>query len=142
MMQGTFILSRNEIIMTVLVLCLFVMVLLPYLAKIPMAMSMNQLGGYDNNYPREQAAKLHGFGARAYAAHQNSFEALSVFSAVILAAIATNHTGFLIQFLAVFYVLTRFSYHALYLMNLATLRSMVWGIGYLTCLFILGCCIF
>lgn len=128
--------------MTILLLCLLTMVLLPYLAKIPMAIAMNQLGGYDNNYPREQAAKLHGFGARAAAAHQNSFEALSVFSVAILAAIATQHTSFSIQCLAVFYILTRFVYHALYLMNLATLRSLVWGIGYLTCLFILGSCIF
>jgi len=128
--------------MTVLLSCLFVVVLLPYLAKVPMAIAMNRLGGYDNNYPREQAAKLQGFGARASAAHQNSFEALSVFSTVILAAIATNHISFFIQCLAVFYVFTRLVYHIIYLMNLATLRSTIWGIGYLCCLIILGSCIF
>jgi uncharacterized MAPEG superfamily protein len=128
--------------MTVLLLCLFVMVLLPFLSKIPMAIAMSRLGGYDNNYPREQAAKLDGFGARAVGAHQNSFEALSIFATVVLAAMATNHTGFFIQILAVFYVVTRLVYHVLYLMNFASMRSLVWAIGYLCCLIILGTCIF
>lgn len=127
--------------MTVLLVCLFVVILLPYLSKLPSAIAMNKLGGYDNSNPREQAAKLEGFGARAWAAHQNSFEALSVFATVTLAAIATNHTGFFIQCLAVVYVVSRLVYHVLYLMNLATWRSIVWAIGYLCCLVILGSCI-
>lgn len=128
--------------MTVLLVCLLVIVLLPYLAKIPVAFAMNQLGGYDNKNPREQQARLHGLGARALAAHQNSFEALAVFSAAVLAAIATQHTSFVVQLIAVFYVSSRIVYHVLYLLNYATLRSLVWMLGYLCCLVILGICIF
>jgi uncharacterized MAPEG superfamily protein len=117
------------------------MVLMPYLSKIPLAMAMKKAGGYDNHHPREQQAKLQGFGARAVAAHQNSFEALTVFSIAILSAIVTHHTSFLIQVLAVVYVVSRVAYHALYLMNRATLRSLTWMFGYFCCLTILVQCI-
>ena len=68
--------------MYTLILCLFIACLFPYFAKIPVAMAMkDQPGGYDNNHPRAQQAALTGFGARAVAAHQNSFESLIIFSA-------------------------------------------------------------
>ena len=76
--------------MNTLIYCLIAAALLPYLVKIPVAVAMNRLGGYDNNHPRDQQAKLQGFGARALAAHQNAFESLIVFSAAILLAIATD----------------------------------------------------
>ncbi len=128
--------------MTTLLVCLFIVLLIPYLAKLPLGKAMNKLGGYDNHNPRTQQAKLEGFGARALAAHQNSFEALSVFSAVILAAIATQHTTFFVQVLAIVYVVSRVGYHIFYLMDLATFRSLAWFLGYICCLTILGQCIF
>lgn len=128
--------------MTTLLLCLLIMLLLPYAAKAPLGYAMTKLGHYDNHQPREQQAKLTGFGARALAAHQNSFEALSVFSAVVLAAIVTHHTDFLVQVLAVVYVLTRLAYHVFYLMDLATLRSLSWFAGYICCIVILILCFY
>lgn len=62
--------------MTILIICLFIAMVLPIVAKIPVAIAMNNAGGYDNNHPRAQQAKLTGFGARALAAHQNAFESL------------------------------------------------------------------
>jgi uncharacterized MAPEG superfamily protein len=44
-----------------------------------------QLGSIDNKEPRIQALQLTGAGARAMAAQANSWEALAVFSAAILA---------------------------------------------------------
>jgi uncharacterized MAPEG superfamily protein len=126
--------------MTLLLVCLFIVVLLPYLAKLPVGYAMNQLGGYDNSHPREQQAKLEGFGARALAVHQNSFEALAVFSAAILSAVATHNNSLLIQVLAIVYVLSRIIYHVLYLMNLATFRSIAWFVGYICCLVIIVRC--
>jgi uncharacterized MAPEG superfamily protein len=128
--------------MTVLLICLLIVVILPYLAKLPVGFAMNQLGGYDNNHPREQQSKLQGFGARALAAHQNGFEALTVFSAAVLTAIATNNSSLSIQILAVLYVISRITYHLLYLINLATLRSLAWFIGYACCLVMIVWCIF
>ena len=126
--------------MTTLLICLFIILVLPYLAKLPLGYAMNKLGGYDNNNPRAQMAKLEGFGARALGAHQNSFEALSVFSAVILAAIATGHTTHLVQILAMVYVVSRVVYHVAYLMDWASVRSLVWFVGYISCLVILIQC--
>lgn len=128
--------------MYTLILCLLIACLLPYLAKIPVVIAMKrQPGGHDNNHPRIQQAALTGFGARALASHQNSFESLIIFSASCLTAIATHQTGFTIRALAVFYLITRFIYHALYLLNWSTLRSTIWGIGFVSCLIIIWLCL-
>lgn len=127
--------------MSLLITCLFIATILPYLAKIPVAYAMQKAGGYNNNYPREQQARLQGFGARALAAHQNSFESLLVFAIAVLTAIAiTNHSS-LIESLAVVHIVARCVYHILYLMDLAMLRSIVWGVSLLSSLIILGLCI-
>jgi uncharacterized MAPEG superfamily protein len=127
--------------MATLIICLFIAILLPYVSKIPLAYAMHKTGGYDNHYPREQESRLQGFGARAYAAHQNSFESLLVFSTAALTALATNHVSYIIQLLAVVYIVSRFIYHGLYLMNLATLRSTIWFLGIACCVAILWMCI-
>ncbi len=115
--------------MTILMYCLFIAALLPYIAKLPLAYAMNQSGGYDNNYPRDQQAKLQGFGARALAAHQNAFESLIIFSAAILLAIATNKTGETIQQLAIIHIVARITYNALYLFNIGLMRTFAWLIA-------------
>lgn len=120
--------------MSTLVLCLLIAVILPYIAKIPVAIAMQKAGGYNNHYPREQQGKLLGFGARAAAAHKNSFEALAVFSTAVLAAIATQHVTTTVEYLAITYITTRVFYLAFYLLNWASLRSLIWCIGY-------GCCV-
>ncbi len=115
--------------MTLLITCLFIALLLPYMVKLPLAYAMHQQGGYDNNHPRAQQAKLTGFGARALAAHQNSFEAVIIFAPAILLAIATQNTSELIQQLAVTHVIARILYIVFYLTNLGVLRSLVWFIA-------------
>ena len=65
--------------MNTLLTCLFIAMLLPYLAKGPVAWAMAKAGGYDNHHPRSQQAQLTGFGARALAGHQNAFESLLIF---------------------------------------------------------------
>lgn len=103
--------------------------------------AMQQAGGYNNNYPREQQAQLKGFGARAVAAHQNSFESLIIFSTAILTALATHTISSTIQTLAVVHIIARVIYHILYLKNLATFRSLVWAVGLFSSLIILGLCL-
>lgn len=128
--------------MYTLILCLFIACLLPYLTKLPVAVAMkNQPGGYNNNHPRMQQAALSGFGARAYAAHQNSFESLIIFSAAILTALATNHLSTTIQGLAVFYIVSRCVYHLFYLLDWAALRSTIWSLGLLASLSIIWMCL-
>lgn len=115
--------------MTILIWCLFIAALLPFIAKMPLAFAMNKLGGYDNNHPRAQQSKLTGFGARALAAHQNAFESLIIFAAAIILAIATDNTGTTVQYLAIAHIIARLLYNILYLVNQGTLRSLVWALG-------------
>lgn len=115
--------------MTILIICLFIALLLPFIAKIPVAHAMNKLNGYDNSHPRAQQSNLTGYGARALAAHQNAFESVIIFAPAVLLAIATNHTGTLIQQLAMTHVIARIIYNLLYLIDKSTLRSIVWAIG-------------
>lgn len=115
--------------MDILIYCLLSAILIPYLVKMPLGYAMNKLGGYDNQNPRAQQARLEGFGARCLAAHQNGFESLIVFSVAIAVALATAHTGDYIQQLAILHVIARILYSIFYLANLDKLRSLVWGVG-------------
>ncbi|MFB0998990.1 MAG: MAPEG family protein, partial [Colwellia sp.] len=115
--------------MTILIWCLFTATLLPYLAKVPVAIAMKKLNGYDNNHPRAQQAKLTGFGARALAAHQNAFESLIIFAPAVLLAIATNTVTDTITLLAITHVIARVAYNVLYLLNIGVVRSIVWAIA-------------
>ena len=127
--------------MTILVWCLFIALLLPILSKGPVAYAQNKLGKYDNNNPRTQQATLTGFGARALAAHQNAFESLIMFAPAILLALVTQNTGLLIEQLAITHVVARIGYHIVYLLNLGTLRSIVWFVGFGTTLAIVIQCL-
>ncbi|WP_223569430.1 MAPEG family protein [Pseudomonas sp. BF-R-26] len=116
--------------------CVFISALLIYVAKIPVAKAMNEQGGYDNHLPRQQQAQLTGFGARALAAHQNSFEAFILFAVGVLMAHTTQTAGWLIDTLAIIFVITRIIYLLCYWGDLAWQRSLVWFVG-LVCSFLL-----
>jgi uncharacterized MAPEG superfamily protein len=115
--------------MTVLIICLLIALLLPILAKAPVAFAMSKLGGYNNNHPREQQQKLTGFGARALAAHQNAFESLIIFTPAIILAVATNNTQMSVCVLAIIHVVSRVLYNLFYLVDWHLLRSIVWAIA-------------
>lgn len=115
--------------MSALLLALLVIALLPYLAKIPVAKAMHQLGGYDNHHPRAQQAKLAGLGQRATAAHYNSFEALQLFLAALLSCVVAGNYDSTMQVLAWGYVVCRILYILLYLLDKALVRSIVWSVG-------------
>ncbi len=120
--------------MEILIWCLLIATILPFIAKMPVAYAMNKLGRYDNNHPRAQQSQLTGFGARALAAHQNAFESLIVFSSAIIIAVATNTVSETTQALAITHVISRILYNLLYLYNKGTFRSIVWFVS-------LGCSI-
>ncbi|MDG1580296.1 MAPEG family protein [Pseudomonas sp. GOM6] len=117
--------------MTLPLWCLFFSAVLIFLAKAPVAKAMAEEGGgrYDNHHPRAQQARLTGFGARALAAHQNSFEAFPLFAAGVLVAHVTQTQGSLIDTLAVLFVVARVLYLLLYWADMAWQRSVVWVIG-------------
>lgn len=118
--------------------CIFVSALLIFVAKAPVARAMIKEGEgrYDNRHPRAQQARLTGFGARALAAHLNSFEAFPLFAAGVLMAHVSHADGTVVDALAVTFVVTRVLYMIFYWADLHWQRSVVWVIG-LLCSFLL-----
>lgn len=109
--------------------CVFISAVLIYLARIPVTSAMKEQGGYDNHLPRQQQMQLTGLGARAVAAHQNSFEAFILFAVGVSMAHTTQTAGWLIDCLAIIFVVSRVIYLVCYWKDLAWQRSMVWLVG-------------
>ena len=84
----------------------------------------------DNNHPRDWANSLVGYRRRAYAAHQNAYEAFPFFATAVLAAGATGASPGLVNLLAMVFIAARLGYTATYLADLATPRSIMWAIGW------------
>ena len=110
--------------------CLFVSALLIYATKVPLAMAMAKSpGGYDNKMPRDQQAKLEGWGKRAAAAHANGFEAFGIFAASVFVAHLGHGSEKWSGILAMGFVASRTVYPVLYIANIHVARSTVWTIG-------------
>jgi uncharacterized MAPEG superfamily protein len=111
--------------------CLPIGFALVFLPKIPLSMAMaRQPEGYNNAAPRDQQAKLTGWGRRAAAAHANGFESFPAFAAGVLAAQCTGASPRWAAILAVTYVVARLLYTVAYLAGVAPLRSAIWTVGF------------
>jgi uncharacterized MAPEG superfamily protein len=99
------------------------------LAKASTARLSRKEGGYDNRQPREWASHLSGWQARAMAAQSNGFEALPLFIAAVVLAQQVHADQGRVDTLALAFVVIRVVDVATYLMNLGTLRSLVWSAG-------------
>ena len=104
-------------------LCVLIAGLLPYLYT-----GVAKVAGprYDNRDVRGWQGRLAGLPYRANAAHLNSFESFPLFAAAVLAAVATGADASRVNLLAISYIVLRLVYGVVYLMDLATLRSLVW----------------
>ena len=100
-------------------------------SKVPVALAMHRLGGYDNRQPREQQAQLEGFGKRALASHHNSIEAFPIFAVGALLVLITGQTGAWVSTLCIAFVIARAAYIAFYLLDWHIARSLVWSVGFL-----------
>lgn len=119
--------------------CVLAAALLPYLVKVVVGKAMSQQGGYDNRHPRDQQAKLTGWGRRAVAAQLNSFEAFPIFAACVFIAHFRTADLEKTSWLAGAFIALRIIYVGLYLGNQSTLRSIVW-FGGLFCCFAIAIC--
>lgn len=119
--------------MTLANTCIIVAALLPIvcagLAKSRGFGKRRRDGGYDNHDPRSWMAGLQGWQARANAAQANSFEALPLFIAGVLAAQQMQAPQDRIDLLAAAFIGVRLVYVGVYLADLATLRSLIWALG-------------
>ena len=123
--------APHDAAVTIPLTCVFVAFLLIYLPKIPLSLAMAKEGkGYDNANPRAQQDRLTGWGLRAKNAHANAFESFPPFAAAVVVAHLAHADPKWMTILAVAYVAARAIYPFIYMANLATLRSLVWSIGF------------
>lgn len=94
-------------------------------------------GRYDNRNPRAWVAQLAGYRARAHAAQQNSWEALAVYVAALVAAVVAEVPHGTVATVAGIFLTARIAYLAAYLADLATLRSLVWITGFVACVWLI-----
>jgi uncharacterized MAPEG superfamily protein len=90
--------------------------------------------GLDNANPRDWATRLDGYRKRAYAAHQNSFEAFPFFAAAVFAAKWGQAPQATVDALAILFVAARLAYVAAYVGDRPTFRSIVWIVGWVATL--------
>ncbi|MCB9706904.1 MAG: MAPEG family protein [Myxococcales bacterium] len=118
--------------MSIALWCLLAAALLHLVTKAPLAAAMAREGrGYDNHNPRDQQARLVGWGRRAKAVHDNQIESFPLFAAGVVVATSAAPASGAIDLLALAYVAARLLFMVLYLADQASLRSTVWTVGYL-----------
>ena len=115
---------------TVAYWCVLIAAVLPYLctwmAKQPGFGKRRSEGGYDNHDPRAWLARQQGWQARANAAQQNSFEALPFFIGAVVIAHQLQAPQTTLDILAILFVTLRIIYIAMYVADLAMVRSAIW----------------
>ena len=123
--------------MTVVLACLLITVLMPYvLSGVAVSHKRRQFGTVDNNNPRDQSAALKGVGARAVAAQQNAWEALAVFTASLAGAFFAGVEPARLVIPSLVFVAARIAHAACYLTDLASARSSSFFVATLACLWI------
>jgi uncharacterized MAPEG superfamily protein len=127
--------------MTIANWCVLAACMLPVLtiglAKASSAKLAANAGRYDNTNPREWAKGLSGWQQRASAAQNNGFEALPLFIAAVLLAQQSHADQGRIDTLALIFIAMRIMYVAAYLLNVGTLRTLLWTGGLVSSIAIL-----
>jgi uncharacterized MAPEG superfamily protein len=130
--------------MTIAKWCVLAACILPvltmFIAKVSLSRIPRKEGGFDNAHPRDWEAKLTGWQNRAKAAQDNGFEALPLFIAGVIFAQMAQADQARIDMLAISFILIRLAYVAAYLMNWASIRSVIWisGVGVSIALLAMG----
>lgn len=122
--------------MKLAVICLLITAVLPILLTWTAAYFRNKdLGFIDNQNPRKQYLLLDGLGGRAVAAQQNTWEALAVYSAALIAVSITNVAGEAIATACLIFMISRFLFVGFYLINQDKLRTLTFASGFGACLY-------
>ena len=85
---------------------------------------------FDNARPRDAAFYQDAIRARALGAHQNGIEAFPFFAAAVLLAEFRAAPQYLINELAMLFLIVRIAYVLTYVGNRPRLRSILWSIGF------------
>jgi uncharacterized MAPEG superfamily protein len=123
--------------MTIPFWCLLIAVLIPYVLAFTAAYHKSrQFGSVDNNQPRAQGAALTGTGARVWAAQQNAWEALAVFTAAVGVAHFAGADPGRSAIAAELFIVARILHAIFYATDLATLRSLAFMVAFGSCLWL------
>lgn len=85
--------------------------------------------GYDSAAPRALFDKLPDYAKRATWAHQNSFEAFTLFAPAALMAYVTQTEGPVIVGAAIAHVIARFFFSVFYVLNIPLGRSLMFAVS-------------
>ncbi|MGB5631693.1 MAG: MAPEG family protein [Waterburya sp.] len=88
--------------------------------------------GYDQSAPRAMFDKLPAYAQRATWAHQNSFEALTIYGLAALMAYNTGVESDWAKIAAIAFLVARLLYSVFYILNIPTWRSLMFAIGSLS----------
>ncbi len=121
----------NTVITSLLILCILPITC----AWIAGYYRQQQLGSVDNKEPRIQSQQLSGAGARAVAAQGNSWEALAVFSAAVLAMFIAGVDLSGVSTPVLVFVALRIAYVPAYIGNVDKLRSLIFLGGFGICMY-------
>ncbi|MBF2054830.1 MAG: MAPEG family protein [Candidatus Sericytochromatia bacterium] len=125
--------------MTIPFWCVLAACVLPYIISGVGAYYRLKLpGGVDNKNPRQQAARLEGTGARAYAAQQNAWEALPIFIAAVCVAHLAGVPPEKATAPALVFIGARVGHLVAYLADQDKLRSLCWALGFGCCMALFG----
>jgi uncharacterized MAPEG superfamily protein len=86
---------------------------------------------FDNANPRDPAFYKPGIASRALGAHLNGIETFPFFAIAVLLAEYRAEPQYLVDLLAVGFVLVRLAFVAAYLSNWPTTRTLLWNLGFL-----------
>lgn len=88
--------------------------------------------GYDLSAPRAMFDRLPAYAQRATWAHQNSFEALTIYGLAALTAYATGVDSDWAKIAAIAFLVARLLYSVFYIINIPLGRSLMFVIGSLS----------
>lgn len=88
--------------------------------------------GYDQSAPRAMFDKLPDYAQRATWAHQNSFEALTIYGLAALMAYSTGVTSDWAKIAAIAFLIARSLYSVFYIINFPIGRSLMFAVGSLS----------
>ncbi len=110
---------------------IFGAVILAYAPFLVVAWGRLQIG-YDQSAPRAMFDKLPAYAQRATWAHQNSFEALTIYGLAALMAYATGVESDWAKIAAIAFLVARLLYSVFYILNIPVGRSLMFAIGSLS----------
>ncbi|KAK9718036.1 hypothetical protein K7432_005790 [Basidiobolus ranarum] len=108
--------------------CIFATFLIWFLTLVPVRLAQRR-AGFDNANPRQQYNNLSGWGSRAVACNNNTFEAFAFFGIAALVHYFGNPSSTAGVVFCILFVVVRGVYPFLYIFDYSSTRSAVWVIG-------------